>query len=188
MAGATMAGMSDPRAPTLSVDGFLLRPWRAADAPAIVAVCGDPEIARWAGTPQPFGRDEAAAFLDDAVALWAAGTGAPFAIVDAATGELLGAITRFGPDGHRATLGCWVVARARGRGVGTRAIVAVTEWTFTTSDVVRVEAFIVAANEPSHRMMARAGFTREGLLRAWDTGPDGEPEDVVSWARMRGDP
>ena len=53
--------------------------------------------------------------------------------------------------------------------------------------MVRVEAFILAGNDASHRMMARAGFTREGLLRAWDTGPDGTPQDVVSWARLRGD-
>ena len=121
-----MAAMSGPDAPTVTVDGLLLRPWRAADAIAVTTACSDPEIARGAGTPQPFGPDEAAAFLDDATALWAAGAGAPFAIVDAASDELLGAITRFGPDGHRATLGCWVAAAERGRGVGTRAIVAVT--------------------------------------------------------------
>ena len=154
----------------------------------MLAACQDPEIAHWAGIPQPFGADEALAFLDGADTLWRDGTGAPFAIADATTGQLLGAITRFGPEGHRATLGCWVTAAARGRGVGTAAISLVTDWTFAMTDVTRVEAFILAGNEPSHRMMARAGFTREGLLRAWDLGPDGVPADCVSWSRLRSDP
>ena len=188
-----MRPVSDPAEPTLHVDALrvdelLLRPWRATDVPALVAACDDPDIARWAGMPQPFGPGEADAFLADARALWAEGGGTPFAITDAATGGLVGAITRFGPDGHRATLGCWVAAAARGRGVGTRAIRAITDWTFTTTDAVRVEAFILAGNEPSHRMMASAGFTREGLLRAWDTGPDGQPADCVAWSRLRTDP
>jgi len=186
-----MAAMSDPGTPTLTVDELLLRPWRAADAPALISACDDLEIARWAGTPLPFGPDEAAACLDEAAALRTAAAGAPFAIVDAATRELLGAITRFGPDGpdgHRATLGCWVATAARSRGVGTRAVVAVTDWTFATTAVIRVEGFILAGNAASQRMVERAGFTREGLLRAWELRPDGVPQDVVSWARLRDDP
>jgi RimJ/RimL family protein N-acetyltransferase len=171
--------------PTLAAGDCVLRPWRWADAPALLAACGDPEIARWAGIPQPFGADEAFAFLDGAVTLWRDGAGAPFAIADAATDALLGAITRFGPDGHRATLGCWVAAAARGRGVGTAAIRAITDWTFAVTEATRIEAFILAGNEPSHRMMARAGYTREGTLRAWDLGPDGLPADCVSWSRLR---
>jgi RimJ/RimL family protein N-acetyltransferase len=171
--------------PTLAAGDAVLRPWRWNDAPALLAACQDPEIARWAAIPQPFGVNEAFAFLDEGAALWRHGSGASFAIADAATDALLGAITRFGPDGHRATLGCWVAAAARGRGVGTAAIRAITAWTFAVTEVTRVEAFILAGNEPSHRMMARAGFTREGTLRAWDLGPDGRPADCVSWSRLR---
>jgi RimJ/RimL family protein N-acetyltransferase len=179
----------DEAPPTvLTVDELRFRPWRATDAEALIAACADPQIGRWAGVPQPFGAEEAAAFLAEAADLWATGSGAAFAIVEAATDALLGAITRFGPEGHRATLGCWVVASARGRGIGTRAVAAITRWTFATTEVVRVEGFILAGNEASHRMMPRAGFTREGLLRAWEIGPDGSPEDVVSWSRLRDDP
>ena len=51
----------------------------------------------------------------------------------------------------------------------------------------RIEAFILLDNEPSNRMMVRAGFTREGVLRAWDLGPDGRPADCVAWSRLRQD-
>ena len=78
---------------------------------------------------------------------------------------MLGAIVRIGPDGHQATLGCWVVRSSRGRGIGTRALRAVAEWTFETTDVVRVDAYIMVGNEVSERMTQRAGFQREGVKR-----------------------
>ena len=94
--------------PTLTIDDLILRPWRPADAPDLYAVCQDPEIARWVTIPQPFMLADAEAFIQNALAMWRDGTGAPFAIVDAATDRLLGAVTRFGPDGHQATFGLWL--------------------------------------------------------------------------------
>ena len=107
---------------TLTVDELILRPWRLSDAPAVLAVCQDPEIARWVTIPQPFLPADADAFIENAMAMWRDGTGAPFAIVDASDDRLLGAVTRFGPDGHQATFGLWLAPEGRGRGVGTRAL------------------------------------------------------------------
>ena len=39
---------------TLTADDLILRPWHPADAPEVLAVCQDPEIARWVTIPQPF--------------------------------------------------------------------------------------------------------------------------------------
>ena len=95
----------------LTIDDLVLRPWRAADAPAVLAVCQDPEIARWVTIPQPFLPADADAFIETALTMWRDGTGAAFAIVDAATDRLLGAVTRFGPEGHQATFGLWLAPR-----------------------------------------------------------------------------
>ena len=92
----------------LTIDDLILRPWRPADAPELFAVCQDPEIARWVTIPQPFTPADADAFIQNAMVMWRDGTGAPFAIVDAATDRLLGAVTRFGPEGHQATFGLWL--------------------------------------------------------------------------------
>ncbi len=171
---------------TLAVDEFILRPWRRTDATAVLAACQDPEIARWVAIPQPYLPADADAFIEGALAMWRDGSGAAFAIVEAETDRLLGAITRFGPEGHQATLGCWLVAWARGRGVGTRAIRVVTEWTFATTAVFRIDCFIMIGNEPSERMVERAGFQREGVLRAWDMHHD-VPVDCVVYSRLRSD-
>jgi RimJ/RimL family protein N-acetyltransferase len=107
---------------TLTIDDLILRPWRPTDAPDVLEVCQDPEIARWVTIPQPFLLADADNFIQNTLTMWRDGTGAPFAIVDAATDRLLGAVTRFGPEGHQATFGLWLGPDARGRGVGTRSL------------------------------------------------------------------
>jgi len=179
--------VEDTTGAILAIDELILRPWRSTDAAALMAACGDPEIARWAGLPQPFGPADAEAFIESTLAMWQEGSGAPFAIVEAESGLLLGAVTRFGPDGHQATFGCWVVAEARGRGVGTRSLRLLAEWTFATTSVIRLHVFIMVGNEVSERMVERAGYQREGVLRAWDVLDDGVPVDCVVYSRLRSD-
>ena len=91
-----------------------------------------------------------------------------------------------GPEGHQATLGCWVAREARGRGIGTRALRAVAEWTLETTPVFRVDAYIMVGNTTSEQMTMRAGFQREGVLRAWDL-LRGVPVDCVAYSRLRTD-
>ena len=92
-----------------------------------------------------------------------------------------------GPDGHQATFGLWLTPLARGRGVGTRALRAVADWTFATTAAFRLDAYIMVGNDASMRMTERAGFQREGVARAWDLHHDGVPVDCVVYSRLRTD-
>ena len=179
--------MDDDIGTTLVVDELVLRPWRETDAPALLAACQDPEIARWVTIPQPYEPADADAFIAASQAMWREGNGSPFAIVESATGRLLGALTLFGPEGHQATVGMWLVPDARGRGVGTRTLRRVVDWTFETTAVFRLDCFIMVGNEPSHRMVERVGFQREGVLRGWDLHHGGVPVDCVVYSRLRTD-
>jgi len=179
--------VDDDLGTTLAIDELVLRPWRQSDAPALYEACQDPEIARWVTIPQPYLPADADAFIEAARTMWRTGSGAPFAIVDAESDRLLGAVTRFGPDGHQATFGLWLVAEGRGRGVGTRALRLVADWTLATTDAFRLDAFIMVGNDASFRMTERAGFRREGVLRAWDIHHDGVPVDCVVFSRLRTD-
>ena len=186
--GSGHDGAVDEPDTTLSVDELLLRPWRQADIPAIHAACQDPDIARWVALADPFGIDDAAALVHEAQTMWREQTGAPFAVVEAGTDRLLGAVTRFGPDGHSATFGCWVAPEARGRGVGPRALRLLAEWTFATTSTLRIDGYIMAGNEASERMVLRLGWQREGVLRSWHLRPDGTPVDCVVYSLLRTDP
>jgi RimJ/RimL family protein N-acetyltransferase len=171
----------------LAIDEIVLRPWRRTDAAELLNACQDPEIALWVDIPQPFLAADADAFIEGAMKMWRDGTGAPFAIVEAGTDGLLGAVTRFGPEGHQATLGCWVAPWARRRRIGTRSLQIVTEWTFATTPTFRLDAFIMVGNEPTERMVELVGFQREGVLRAWEMTQDGVPVDCVVYSRLRSD-
>ncbi|MCY7418610.1 MAG: GNAT family N-acetyltransferase, partial [Chloroflexi bacterium] len=172
---------------TLTVDGLLLRPWHADDAPAVQAACQDPDIAHWLALPDQFGPDEAMAFIEDANGMGRDGTGTPFAVVDVTSDQLLGAVTRFGPEGHVSTFGCWVAPEARGRGVGSQALQLLAEWTFATTPTVRIDGSIMVGNEASERMVLRLGWQREGILRAYHLRSDGAPVDCVVYSILRGD-
>jgi RimJ/RimL family protein N-acetyltransferase len=171
---------------TLDLGDIALRPWREADAPALHAACQDAEIARWVSIPQPYALGDARAFIAESELMWRDGSGAAFAILDAASGRLAGAVTRFGPEEHVATLGCWLAREARGRGIGSRALRAVADWTFRSTQVIRIDCFIMVGNEASERMVRRAGFQREGVLRAWDL-LRGTPVDCVAYSLLRSD-
>ncbi|MFN8518589.1 MAG: GNAT family protein [Chloroflexota bacterium] len=171
---------------TLALDDLVLRPWRADDATWMLAAGTDPVVTRWTHLPHPFGAQEARAYVDAAMATGDDGASAAFVIADRQLGRALGAVTRFGPEGHIATVGLWLLPEARGRGVGTRALRLVIDWTFATTSVERIDCYIELGNEPSMRMVERVGFRREGLLRAWEVGPDG-PIDCVVWSILRTD-
>src|SRR4051794_8355449 len=79
----------------LLTDGVVaLRTWREDDAPELVtALDGDDEIARWLDAiPQPYTNADARAWLAQSAHAWRDGAGAPFAVVEAVSGRLLGGI------------------------------------------------------------------------------------------------
>jgi RimJ/RimL family protein N-acetyltransferase len=112
-------------------DGVVaLRPPAPADIDAITEACQDPEIPRWTRVPKPYTRDHAVEFVERSARTWKQGTDAPFVILDADTGELLGAIGihRLGGEDDGPEVGYWLKREARGRGIATRALRLVTDW------------------------------------------------------------
>jgi RimJ/RimL family protein N-acetyltransferase len=169
---------------TLSDGVVTLRAWRTADAPAVFAACQDPLIARFIPIPQPYTETDALGF----VTFHADGTAEherSFAIVDASNDGLLGSISRHGPFGHRATFGYWLAPEARGRGIATRALRLITDWTIATTDLIRLDLYTDLENDRSGAVAQRVGFAREGIRKAWDLDRDGRPIDVMSYVRVR---
>jgi RimJ/RimL family protein N-acetyltransferase len=173
---------------TTMTDGIVtLRLWRPTDAPAVFAACQDPLIARFVPIPQPYSEDDARAFIEMRGHDRDGGDEQGFAIVDAATDELLGSISRHGPFGHRATFGYWLAPHARGRGIATRSLRLIVDWTRTTTDTIRFDLYTDVENDASGRVAQRAGFEREGTRRAWLLDRDGHPMDVMSYVMVRGE-
>ncbi len=180
--------MDDGTGTILHIDDITLRPWRDSDAPLVLAACQDVEIGRWVAIPQPFLAGDAEVFIAEATTMWRDGTGAAFAVVDAATDHLLGAVTRFGPDGHLATFGCWVAPDGHvDAGSVDGHCEQLADWTFTTTPTMRIDGYIMVGNDASERMVQRLGWQREGVLRAWHLRPDGSTMDCVVYSLIRDD-
>ena len=65
--------------------------------------------------------------------------------------------------------GCWIgyvlVPEGRGRGLGTEAVLLITDYLFLHKDIGRIQAETHPANAASRRVLEKAGFTFEGLIR-----------------------
>ena len=60
-------------------------------------------------------------------------------------------------------------------------------WVFGTLGIERLNLLTMPGNAPSQRVAERAGFSREGLLRAWVPTADGR-RDSVMYSLLPGDP
>jgi RimJ/RimL family protein N-acetyltransferase len=169
----------------LLTDGVVrLRRWLPSDAQAVCTACQDPVIARFLPIPQPYTLASATGFIAGANADTDTGPSAHLAIVDALDDQLYGSISRHGPDGHRAMFGYWLAPGARGRGIATRALRLLVEWSLATTDVIRLELYTDVENDASGRVALRAGFEREGVRRAWDLDRAGRPIDSIFYVRV----
>jgi RimJ/RimL family protein N-acetyltransferase len=159
-----------PPEPPLSDGVVSLRPWRADDAAELVdALDGDDEVARWLDSiPQPYTAADANAWLSQTRHAWSDGAGCPFAVVDAATGRLLGGIGLRWNDrvNQVGEVGYWARRDARGRGVTTRAVRLVADWALRFAGCERLVLRADTLNIPSQRVAERAGFVREGIERS----------------------
>jgi RimJ/RimL family protein N-acetyltransferase len=174
--------------PPLADGRVMLREWRAADVPHIVAMCREPDVIRFTSVPVPYTADDARLWLDLHPGRIAAGDGAAFAITEDGDERAVGSIgVRVLHDQGIAETGYHVVADRRGRGLATAALRLLAGWSLAALPVARLQLTTHLDNPASQRVAEKAGFTREGVLRAW-TDQRGERVDLVMWSLLPGDP
>ena len=105
-------------------------------------------------------------------------------------GTVLGGISIFAIDADQAgsQVGYWTLPGARGRGVATAAVKAVSRWAFGQLQLQRIELFHAVDNLPSCLVAQRAGFALEGELRQSYRYHDGIRRDEHLHARLAADP
>jgi RimJ/RimL family protein N-acetyltransferase len=136
------------------------------DVPIVAPAFRDPRIGGETGMP-PFTEDELRTTLRERLPeMRSRGVLVPYVIEDTTDGSLLGGITLRHFDPMRAVIevGYWLFADARGRGLATRAVRAVSREAFA-SGLWRVDAHVRLGNDASERVLERSGFIREGVKR-----------------------
>jgi RimJ/RimL family protein N-acetyltransferase len=143
-----------------------LRPWRPSDAPSLQKHANNRNVASQLRDrfPYPYTLADARSFIQSV-------TGARptmlFAMV--VDDEAVGGIGFFpGADVERfsAEIGYWLGEPFWGRGITVEAIQLVSAYAFGTCNMLRLFALPFADNARSTRVLEKAGYTREALLRS----------------------
>ena len=162
----------------------------------VSAAAGDPSLYRWSPVPQ--GSDEAAQYVETALAWRDAASAVPFAIIRVDNGTLIGS-TRFWnlerwtwPPGHPShgrdvTDACeigytWLAQSAIRTAANTQAKLLMLKHAFEVWQVLRVCFHTDARNWRSRAALERIGGRFEGILRAHRMAADFIPRDSVRYS------
>jgi RimJ/RimL family protein N-acetyltransferase len=167
--------------PPLSDGVVVLRPPDERDLPAIGRALTDPDIVRAFGASG----QSAEELLELNRRRWRNDEAATFAICDTA-GVCCGHVFVNLAPSRRATIGYWLLPEARRRGLATRSVRLLSAWALRTLDIARLGLLTEEWNRDSQRVAERAGFHREGVLRAW-TEVDGRRVDNVCFSLLAQD-
>jgi RimJ/RimL family protein N-acetyltransferase len=90
------------------------------------------------------------------------------------------------PPAHYWSMGIGLLPEARGRGYGTQAHRLLARYLFAHTTVHRIEGITEAENAAEQRVLEKAGFTREGVMRGvfWR---DGAWRDGALYSLLRTD-
>ncbi len=168
-------------------DGVVtLRPLWETDAPAMHALNTLPEVVATSVPPIAPPLSEEVARCARSYSRWLAGERCELVIMDAGTGEFAGEIGLVyqEPVTQQAMVGYGLLPQFRGRGFTTRAVRLLTGWAFTQTGIERIIAGTEPANLASQKVLQRAGFEREGYLKARLPGVTGGRIDDIQWALL----
>jgi RimJ/RimL family protein N-acetyltransferase len=167
----------------LRFDDLVLRLPNAEDLQGLAAAFADGELSD-TDNISPFTRDELGTELP---VFFATCDLARLVVADAHSGVTFGGGTLHHLDSERSIIeiGYWLYPRARGRGIATKLARALAEHAFALG-VQRVTAYVTLDNLQSERVLERAGFTREGVLRSMPK-PDGGRVDKTIFSLLPGE-
>ena len=156
------------------------------DVDAILPAFTDPDL-REAGNLPAFDRAGLVASLQDLPMLAQSGRLLALAAVDVRGGGVVGGGTLHHLDLERriVEIGYFVLPHARRRGIATTIARLLAEHAFAIG-IERVAAYVNVGNTASERVLERAGFTREGIVRSMPK-PDGRRIDKTLFSLLPGE-
>ena len=166
--------------PELTDGVVCLRRWDAGDLDCIREAATDSRIPQGTTVPAVYTAGLGQAFIERQWSRLEKGEGVSLAVADASTDEAVGlAVLLLRPQPAVAGIGYWVVPHARGRGLAARAVALLSQWALAQAGIARVEAWAEPENVASQRVLATAGFSREGVLRSFLSFAGRRADEVV---------
>lgn len=153
--------------PKITGDGFVLRPFQPEDAPSLQKALDDPLVSeRLTNIPYPYEMWDAVRWIQSTTQVVTDGSRrVNFAII--VDGEVAGSASFIDVkmQQNNAQLSVWVARRFWQKGLATKALEALITFGFQHMGLFRIFAFCVSDNEKTQKMLARLGFTQEGVHR-----------------------
>ena len=165
---------------------FILRPIRMDDAKMYLESQSDKEAKKgFMSTPKTLA--DANREIKERVLSVKKGTGETFAIE--INGEYAGFVnihelTKKPRYKHTAVIGYCTHPKYRGRGITTKAVKLVTNYAFKKYHLKRISGWCRTFNKASARVLEKAGYKLEGILRK-NKFKDGKYLDDMVWAKVR---
>lgn len=163
-----------------------VRPWRKTDAASLVHHANNLNVARNLRDrfPHPYTASDAKHFLKHASA---AEDPSNLAIdVDGVAVGAVGYVPGHDVERFSAEIGYWLGEELWGRGIATEAVQLVTQHAFTELNFLRLFALPFAENPASARVLEKAGYLREAVLRC-SAVKFGVPRDQWLYVRINPD-
>lgn len=154
----------DEPGPLLRTTRLVLRPLSAGDAPVFHRLINDWEICRrLPDAPFPYPAQLAVDWITAAAGDRARQRAEQFALVEAASGALLGvAGLRLAKGQKTAELGYWLGRPYWGQGFGLEAARRLVDWAFAALPIGQITATAAADNDISIALLSRLGFAQSG--------------------------
>lgn len=174
--------------PELRYGKIRLRRPNDGDIQSIFEACQDPEIPRFTRVPQAYTLDHAKDFVFRVTDSLELIRELPFVIeyLDGSDYKFAGVISlhTIRATDHCAEVGYWMEKSMRGKGICSDATKLITDYALRTIGFRRIEAMVDIANTGSQKVLERAEFEKEGLVKQKTTRQDGTQIDMVSYAAI----
>lgn len=163
-----------------------LRKWKMTDAEPLSEMLNNPKILANLrdGLPYPYTIDDAKGYIK---AMLDADQDQIFAYAVTDGNRVIGSMGVFRKENihfRTAELGYYIAESDWGQGHGTRAVKQICELIFETTDIIRIFAEPFVRNLGSCRILEKAGFQVEGILRK-NAVKNGQIEDMKLYALIR---
>lgn len=144
--------------PVLESERLRLRGWVSSDVDALRRIYADPITMRYIGDGSTMPPDRAWHALAHLLGHWALRGYGQWAVTDGASGEVLGRVGLYNPEGWPGTELGWLLDRSHwGKGLATEAAQLAASWAWETLEVEQLIHLIRPDNHASVRVAEKLG-------------------------------
>ncbi|MGD8189599.1 GNAT family N-acetyltransferase [Brevibacillus ginsengisoli] len=153
--------------PTLETERLELQPILLEHAPALFEIFSDEETIQYVPIPKHHAIADTTAYLEKLMANNEAEKASVWSVYSKEENRVFGNLGLYAEDpaNHSASLGVIIHKDFWRKGYVVEALQKVIDYSFSTKDLVRIEARVDSNNPASYKMLEKLGMVYEGTLR-----------------------